>query len=86
MEAGWTGRSPALGAPPGQAAPGADSQQSSLTRCVCKRVFLGDPRGQQCQDQNRSEYSVVVSVHLRPLPSRSRFGTPYFVCVCACTL
>lgn len=48
------------------------------------RVFLSDPRGQQCQDQNRSEYSVVVSVHLRPLSSGSRLGTPYFVCVCAC--
>ena len=57
---------------------------SSLTRCVCKRVFLSDPRGQQCQDQNRSEYRVAVSVHLRPLPSRSRLGTPYCVCVCVC--
>ena len=75
----------ALGAPPGQVAPGAGSQQCpSLRRCVCERLFLSDPRGQQCQDQNRSEYSVVLSVCLPQPSSGSRLGTP-LLCVCVYT-
>ena len=76
----------ALGAPPGQAAPELAPSSVLLSGTVCKRLLLSDPRGQQCQDQNRSESSVVLSVRLPRPSSRSRLGTPcvcVFVCVCA---
>lgn len=84
VEAGWNQQEPrpTPSGLPRARQPRAGSQHwPSLRQCVCRRLLLSDPRGQQCEDQNRSEYSVVLSVCLPQPSSRSRLGTP-LLCVC----